>query len=215
MEALADNGNGNYSYIDSIKEAEKVLVKEMSGTLYTIAKDVKFQVEFNPELVSEYRLIGYENRLMKDEDFYDDKKDAGEIGAGHTVTALYEIVPVSSEIPLKYQPKETAAPSSENEFSDELLTVSINYKAPESDDSTLLKYPVKTDSYTDFPSENMQFASCVAEFGMLLRKSEYINGDVSYNDIIEKLSGLDCVQEDEYKSEFADLVSIAAENAEL
>lgn len=213
MEALADNGNGNYSYIDSKSEAEKVLVKEMNGTLYTIAKDVKFQVEFNPELVAEYRLIGYENRLMNDEDFYDDSKDAGEIGSGHTVTAMYEIVPVSAEIPLKYQSSEQEVSAEKGEYSDEMLTVSIKYKEPDSDASETLKFPVKKDAFTDFPSENMQFASCVAEFGMLLRKSEYISNEVSYNDICQKLAELDSIYEDEYKSEFADLVKTVAQNS--
>lgn len=209
MEALADNGNGNYSYIDRISEAEKVLVKEMNGTLYTIAKDVKLQVEFNPELVSEYRLIGYENRLMKDEDFYDEKKDAGEIGAGHTVTAMYEIVPVSSGLPLKYQKNETKAP--EGEYADELLTVSIAYKDPQTDMPDLLKYPVKTEQFTDFPSENMQFASCVAEFGMLLRGSSFISDDISYSDITKTLEDLDSIYEDDYKAEFAKLVKKVAD----
>lgn len=211
METLADNGNGNYSYIDSISEARKVLVEEMSGTLFTVAKDVKFQVEFNPALVSEYRLVGYENRLMNDEDFYDDKKDAGEIGAGHTVTAMYEIIPVAAEIPLKYQPAVTDTADENGEYSDELLTVSIKYKNPDEDDSITKKYPVKSEKYTDFPSENMQFASCVAEFGMLLKNSEYISTAVSYDDISETLAGLDSVHEDEYKAEFAELVKLASE----
>jgi len=213
METLADNGNGNYSYIDSMSEARKVLVEEMTGTLYTIAKDVKFQVEFNPALVSEYRLIGYENRLMKDEDFYDDKKDAGEIGAGHTVTAMYEIIPVSAGIPLKYQPAETETADTNGEYSDELLTVSIKYKNPDEDSSNTLKFPVKSDSYTDYPSENMQFASCVAEFGMLLKNSEYLGGEVSYSDITGTLAGLDGIYNDEYKAEFAELVKTAAKNS--
>lgn len=208
METLADNGNGNYSYIDSISEAQKVLVDEMGGTLYTIAKDVKFQVEFNPELVSEYRLIGYENRLLADQDFNDDKKDAGEIGAGHTVTAMYEIVPVAEKIALKYQQEETKNVS-DNEYSDELLTVSIRYKDPDGDESKLLKYPVKTSSFTDFPSEDMQFASCVAAFGMLLRESEYIQ-DITYTDISEMLANLDSIYSDKYKTEFVQLVNIVS-----
>ncbi len=213
METLADNGNGNYSYIDSMSEARKVLVEEMNGTLFTIAKDVKFQVEFNPELVSEYRLVGYENRLMNDEDFYDDKKDAGEIGAGHTVTAMYEIIPVSAGLPLKYQPAETEKAGSSGEYSDELLTVSIRYKNPDDDESNTLRFPVKSDKYTDYPSENMQFASCVAEFGMLLRESENISSEICYDRISETLSGLDSVHEDEYKAEFAELVRKAAANS--
>lgn len=204
METIADKGNGNYAYIDSISEARKTLVEEMGGTLFTIAKDVKFQVEFNPAYVSEYRLIGYENRVMNDQDFYDDKKDAGEIGAGHTVTALYEIIPVKSEIALKYQPEETAE-IPETEFAGEWLTVSVSYKAPDSDESSILKFPVSEEKLTDFPSENMQFASCVAEFGMLLRESEYV-GDVTYDDILNTLNDLDCVTQDKYKQEFVELV---------
>ncbi len=209
METLADKGNGNYAYIDSISEARKTLVEEMGGTLFTIAKDVKFQVEFNPAYVSEYRLIGYENRLMNDEDFYDDKKDAGEIGAGHTVTALYEITPVKSDIPLKYQPEE-AADTPETEFAGEWLTVSVSYKAPDSDESSILKFPVSEDKITDFPSENMQFATCVAEFGMLLAESEY-SGDVTYDDILNTLYDLDCISQDKYKQEFVELVEKVAE----
>ncbi|MBP1565208.1 MAG: von Willebrand factor type A domain-containing protein [Oscillospiraceae bacterium] len=208
METLADNGNGNYAYIDSISEARKTLVEEMGGTLFTIAKDVKFQVEFNPQYVSEYRLVGYENRLMNDQDFYDDTKDAGEIGSGHTVTALYEIVPVDSELPLKYQADETAPTS---EFTDEWLTVSVSYKEPDSDKSSILKFPVGKDHITDFPSENMQFASCVAEFGMLLRESEYA-GNITYDDILTTLEGLDCTSNDKYKKEFTELVKIVSEN---
>lgn len=205
METLADKGNGNYAYIDSISEARKVLVEEMGGTLFTIAKDVKFQVEFNPAYVAEYRLVGYENRILNDQDFYDDTKDAGEIGAGHTVTALYEITPVGSDIPLKYQPEE----ATETEYSGEWLTVSVSYKAPDSDESQILKFPVSEEKMTDFPSENMQFATCVAEFGMLLSESEY-SGNVTYDDILNTLYGLDCVRQDKYKQEFVELVEIVS-----
>lgn len=204
MEILADKGNGNYAYIDSISEARKTLVEEVGGTLFTIAKDVKFQVEFNPAYVSEYRLVGYENRLMNDQDFYDDKKDAGEIGAGHTVTALYELTPVGSGIPLKYQPEETEQ-ITETKFTDEWLTVSVSYKEPDSDESNILKFPVGKDKITDSPSENMQFASCVAEFGMLLRESEY-SGDITHHDVLTTLNTLECVYMDKYKHEFMELV---------
>ncbi len=204
MEILADKGNGNYAYIDSISEARKTLVEEVGGTLFTIAKDVKFQVEFNPAYVSEYRLVGYENRLMNDQDFYDDKKDAGEIGAGHTVTALYELTPVGSGIPLKYQPEETEQ-ITETEVTDEWLTVSVSYKEPDSDESNILKFSVGKDKITDSPSENMQFASCVAEFGMLLRESEY-SGDITYHDVLTTLNTLECVYKDKYKHEFMELV---------
>jgi Ca-activated chloride channel family protein len=174
MEKLADKGNGNYSYLDSLHEARKVLVREAGGTLVTIAKDVKIQVEFNPKAVNGYRLIGYENRMLRHEDFNDDKKDAGEIGAGHSVTALYEIVPAGVEMtapgvdPLKYQmPTQTTSAAS----ADELLAVKLRYKAPDGDESRLISSVV-----TNQPQEirvNLGFASAVAEVGMLLRKSQH------------------------------------------
>lgn len=208
LEAIADNGNGNYSYIDSEREARKVLVDEMSGTLFTAAKDVKFQVEFNPANVKGYRLIGYENRVMPDEDFNDDTKDAGEIGAGHSVTALYEIVPAGSDFEvggstLKYGSDGTAADNTEN--SDELLTVSIRYKEPDGDTSKLLEYPVSKSLYSERASENLTFAGCVAEFGMLLRNSRYI-GDITYSNIAAQLSEYD-YSSDEFKDEFLYLVN--------
>lgn len=203
MEALADHGNGNYSYIDSETEAKKVLVEEMSGTLYTVAKDVKIQVEFNPANVSGYRLIGYENRALADEDFADDTKDAGEIGAGHTVTALYEIVPNSSgtsipEAELKYQQNTVTGDK------DELLTVSLRYKQPDGDTSKLLSVPVTMESYSAKMPRNMTFAAAAAEFGMVLRGSEY-RGSASCEQILEMLeeNGYD---KDDYKSEFVYLV---------
>jgi len=208
MEALADNGNGNFSYIDSITEAKKVLVEEMGGTLFTIAKDVKFQVEFNPEQVKGYRLVGYENRLLNAEDFTDDTKDAGEIGAGLRVTVLYEIVLPDSEIDipetdLKYQGDSLI------ESSDEWLTVSIRYKLPDEDTSLLESYPVTEEQYSGDPSENLKFAACVAQFGMLLRDSEY-KGTATYESILQTLSGLYCVNADEYKEEFYSLVKTVA-----
>jgi len=177
MEMLADRGNGNYSYIDSLAEARKVLVSEAGGTLVTIAKDVKIQVELNPRRVSAYRLVGYENRLLRAEDFADDRKDAGEIGAGHTVTALYEVVPagVATSLPgvdpLRYQ---QPAPPSEASAGDELMTVKLRYKQPDGDTSRLLATAVR-----DLPapaSENVRFAAAVAEFAMLLRDSEHKGG---------------------------------------
>lgn len=204
LEAIADHGNGNYSYIDSEREAKRVLVDEMSGTLYTAAKDVKFQVEFNPASIKGYRLIGYENRLMPDEDFNDDTKDAGEIGAGHSVTVLYELVPIDSPMDmgtseLKYS--ESAGEGS----SDELLTVNIRYKEPEGTGSKLLSYPVTRAMYDANMSENMTFAAAVAEFGMLLRNSEYI-GDITYSNIATQLSAYD-YSADEFKDEFLYLVN--------
>ena len=173
MEILADKGNGNYAYIDSLLEARKVLVKERASTLFTLAKDVKLQVEFNPALVGAYRLIGYENRTLADEDFQDDKKDAGEIGVGHTVTALYELYPVGSPaIPkvdsLKYQ-RQAAAPDTTNE----LLTVKLRYKPLEAKESVLLSQAVMASNRTlASTSEDFRFAASVAGFGMLLRQPE-------------------------------------------
>lgn len=205
LEAIADNGNGNYSYIDSEREARKVLVDGMCGTLFTVAKDVKFQVEFNPAYVKGYRLIGYENRKMADEDFNDDTKDAGEIGAGHTVTVLYEIIPVDSEMEigaseLKYSVSEPAADT------DELLTINIRYKEPDGDESKLLSYPVERGLYNEKMSENMTFAAAVAEFGMLLRNSQYI-GDVTYSNIATQLSEYD-YSDDDFKDEFIYFVNM-------
>jgi Ca-activated chloride channel family protein len=177
MEIIADKGNGNYSYIDNLQEARRVLVREFGGTLFTIAKDVKFQIEFNPSRVESYRLIGYENRLLNDEDFNDDTKDAGEMGAGHRVTVLYEIAPagsgerMTSVDPLKYQePRET-----ENDiFSDEMLTIKVRYKQPDGSTSKFLEKAVRGSSTSiGEASENMRFAAAVAEFGMILRNSEF------------------------------------------
>jgi Ca-activated chloride channel family protein len=177
MEIIADKGNGNYSYIDNLQEARRVLVREFGGTLFTIAKDVKFQLEFNPAKVESYRLIGYENRLLNDEDFNDDTKDAGEMGSGHMVTALYEIVPagsgekLTSIDPLKYQVSRNVR---EENYSDELLTIKVRYKKPDGRTSMLLEKPVR-DSADDIEkaSGNLRFAAAVAEFGMILRESEF------------------------------------------
>lgn len=194
--------------MDSLAEAKKVLVEEMGGTLFTVAKDVKFQVEFNPSRVKGYRLIGYENRLMEAQDFDDDTKDGGEIGAGHRVTALYELIPADSEeemrgVELKYQQDE--GQSRETGLDGEWLTVKVRYKEPDADVSRLLEYPVRDDSFfVDMP-EDMIFASCVAETGMLLKQSEYA-GDSSYEDVINRLKGLERVREDDYSEEFLYLV---------
>lgn len=202
LEALADHGNGNYSYIDSVLEAKRVLVEEMGGTLFTVAKDVKFQVEFNPEKVAAYRLIGYENRIMAAEDFSDDTKDGGEVGAGHRVTVLYELVEPGAEldipgVDLKYQ---TVTPTG----SDEWLTVSVRYKEPDGDTSKLLEYPVGG-ARTDAISQDTLLAACVAQFGMLLRGSEYA-GTATYQSIAETLATLPGVVEDPYQSELLYLV---------
>ncbi len=187
MQALADQGNGNAYYIDGLSEARKVLVEQASGTLITIAKDVKLQVEFNPAKVAGYRLIGYENRMLEAQDFNDDRKDAGEIGAGHQVTALYEVVPVGGEVPgatmdsLEYRPRE-AAPRSP---SDELLTVKLRWKAPDGDSSARRDFPLVDPGVDrEEPSEDFHFAASVAMFGMLLRDSEH-RGRSSYALAIE------------------------------
>ncbi|MDE6596235.1 MAG: VWA domain-containing protein, partial [Oscillospiraceae bacterium] len=208
MEALADSGNGNYAYIDSELEAKKVLVEEMAGTLYTVAKDVKIQVEFNPANVKGYRLVGYENRALADRDFADDTKDAGEIGAGHTVTALYELIlnDGSAYNPdLKYQPQEEQPVSYNSRmYGEELLTVSLRYKQPEGDTSKLLSVPVTKDVYTAKMPRNMTFAAAAAEFGMVLRNSVY-KGSASCKQILDIVEDYN-YQGDEYKTEFVYLV---------
>ncbi len=201
METLADNGNGNYSYIADILEAKKVLVEEMGGTLLTVAKDVKFQVEFNPDKIKGYRLVGYENRLLNSEDFDDDRKDAGEIGAGHRVTALYEIVAADSDFEvkgsgLKYQQKTTG--------SEEWLTIKIRYKAPDQNNSLLLDYPITEDYFSPVMSDNLRLASSIAEFGMILRKSPYA-GLATYDTVIQKLEGSN-LGDDPYVEELISLV---------
>ena len=204
MEALADNGNGNYAYIDSLIEAKRVLVEEMGATLVTVAKDVKIQVEFNPAYIKGYRLVGYENRMLSAEDFADDTKDAGEIGAGHSVTALYEVVPVDSPMEfsssdLKYESTEAAG--IEN---GELLTVALRYKEPDGNESKLLEYPVAETAYTSEMSDNTAFAAAVAEFGMVLRESEY-KGTSTCESVLDLLEGCD-YENDPYKIEFEELV---------
>ena len=180
MEKLADKGNGNYAYLDSLHEARKVLVREAGATLTTIAKDVKIQVEFNPNAVAAYRLIGYENRVLRNEDFNDDRKDAGEIGAGHSVTALYEIIPAGAEVdapsvdPLRYQQKPNPTRAA---GTSELATVKVRYKAPDGDVSRLITTVMQARPRAMSP--NLGFASAVAEFGMLLTGSEY-RGRASY-----------------------------------
>lgn len=180
MEILADKGNGNYAYIDNILEAQKVLVNEFGGTLFTIAKDVKLQIEFNPALVQAYRLIGYENRVLRNEDFNNDKKDAGDLGSGHTVTALYEIIPVGVQSEfykvdkLKYQ---SAQANSFASSSKELLTVKFRYKDPKEEVSKLIvRSLADKDIKLENTTENFRWSAAVASFGMMLRESEYVNG---------------------------------------
>ena len=201
LEALADHGDGNYAFIDSELEARKVLVEEMGASFFTVGKDVKFQIEFNPARVKEYRQIGYENRALNDQDFADDKKDGGEIGAGHRVTVLYEIIEADGSDEggsLKYQTNETTGSS-------EYLTVSVRIKAPDGDVSKLFEYPVGEESVRETPSDNMAFAAAVAETGMLLRGSEYA-GTASYQSAAALLEKIPGVNKDPYKDEFAYLV---------
>ena len=204
LEALADNGDGSYAFIDSAYEAKKVLVDEMGGTLNTVAKDVKFQIEFNPTNVKGYRQIGYENRALADADFANDAVDGGEIGAGHMVTALYEIVPADSdfEVPSaerKYGEKSgqvdmlgaVSHTSTDNgdgaeDYSGELATINIRYKEPDGDKSSLVSYVVNTDSYSSEMSADMSAASAVAAYGMILKDSEY-KGDADLNMVTTQL----------------------------
>ncbi|MCB0076474.1 MAG: VWA domain-containing protein [Anaerolineales bacterium] len=211
MEQLADKGNGNYAYIDGIREAEKVLVSEMAGTLLTIAKDVKIQVEFNPAKVQGYRLIGFENRLLAKEDFNDDTKDAGELGAGHTVTALYELVPVGVEMPtgvddLIYQESNISEAAQQ---SNELMTVKLRYKQPDGDTSQLISQPVlEGELPLDSASDDFRFAAAVAEFGMLLRDSEH-KGTASFDHVLSMAEGAKGPDLAGYRAEFITLVQTA------
>ena len=191
LEALADKGNGNHAYIDTMQEAHKIFGKEFGGTLYTIAKDVKLQLEFNPTIVKGYRLIGYENRILADEDFKDDTKDAGELGAGHTVTALYEIIPVGVETnylksvdDLKYTKTTTSGASNTNE----LLTVKLRYKKPNEAKSKELKAVVEN-VLTSKLSSDFKFTAAVALFGMQLKDSEFHNNSTVENVIALAKSG--------------------------
>lgn len=202
MEALADNGNGNYSYIDSVLEARKVLVEEMGGTLFTVAKDVKIQVEFNPAYIKGYRLVGYENRALAAEDFEDDTKDAGEIGAGHTVTALYEIV--TNDSPMELSSDDLRYSENSGEENGEILTVAIRYKEPDGNESKLLEYPVSEDTYSEKMSEDLTFAAGVAEFGLVIRNSEY-KGNSTCQSVLTMLADYD-YSNDTYKDEFIYLV---------
>jgi Ca-activated chloride channel family protein len=210
MEQIADHGNGNYAYIDGLAEARKVLVQEMGGTLFTIAKDVKLQVEFNPAQVRAYRLIGYENRLLRNEDFTDDRKDAGELGAGHSVTALYEVVPVDADSdvrvgdvgPLRYQ-RPAAEPVTA--FAGEMMNVNIRYKRPDGDESVLMSHPVRAPARLGRPSDDFRFAAAVAEFGMLLRESEH-RGRASVQNVLSLARGAQGRRPDEHRAGFVRMV---------
>jgi secreted protein with Ig-like and vWFA domain len=235
MEKLADKGNGNYAYIDTLREAKKVLVEQMSGSLVTIAKDVKIQIEFNPAVVASYRQIGYENRVLAAKDFADDSKDAGEIGAGHSVTALYEVVLVGNEkaagkpavegdVPLKYQapaakpvePATSPAVPEDRTLTDaaktgEVLTLKLRYKQPDGDKSDLLEFPLKqAPKKFGAASENLRFASAVAAFGMLLRGSEH-RGGATLSAVEEIATASIGKDPSGYRTEFVDLVRKAAQ----
>ena len=210
MEQMADKGNGHYAYIDTFREAQKVFVQEFGGTLFTIAKDVKIQVEFNPARVQAYRLLGYENRLLAKEDFADDRKDAGELGAGHTVTALYEIVPVGArpvalvEDSLVYQHVSLRPGASR---SPDLLTVRLRYKEPAGSTSKLLTSRIE-DRSSGPASEDMRFASSVAAFAMLLRDSEN-KGSMTFDQVIELARGARGADPEGYRGEFIGMVQAA------
>ncbi len=209
MEILADKGNGNYMYIDSILEAQKALVNEFGGTLFTIAKDVKLQIEFNPAKVKAYRLIGYENRMLKNEDFNNDKKDAGELGSGHTVTALYEIIPVGVESEfykiddLKYQP--TVKTQNFASQTNEIMTVKFRYKKPDEDVSKLIVHPLLDQNISlDKTSNDFRWSAAVAAFGMILRESEYVKGFTS-QEVTVLAQGAKGIDKEGYRIEFINL----------
>ncbi|MDF1571974.1 MAG: von Willebrand factor type A domain-containing protein [Bacteroidales bacterium] len=244
METIADKGNGNYAYIDNVQEANKVLVSEFGGTLFTIAKDVKFQIEFNPARVKGYRLVGYENRLLNDEDFNDDTKDAGEMGAGHTVTALYELIPAGAEgevvniDPLKYQSNRGAQGvrvnsedqgdrnrdrsdrtddartysnsdrrgNTRDQYADELMTIKLRYKQPDGATSTKVEIPVKGKlEKFENTSDDFRFAAAVAEYGMILRGSDYLEQG-SIAEVLEMARGARGDDNEGYRGEFIKIV---------
>jgi len=212
MEQLADTGNGNYAYIDTLKEANRVLVQQMAGTLATIAKDVKIQIEFNPAVVSEYRLIGYENRILRREDFNNDKVDAGEIGAGHTVTALYEIALAGHSgtriEPLRYG---RGAPETRSSHAGELAHLRIRYKAPETSSSRLIERPIASVRNAESASETsarFRFAAAVAAFGQILRGGRY-TADYAYQDVLDLARRSRGADPDGYRGEFVQLVGLA------
>jgi Ca-activated chloride channel family protein len=209
MQKLADSGNGNYAYVDSLSEAEKVLSKQMAGTLYAVAKDVKVQIEFNPAVVGEYRLVGYEKRALAARDFADDAKDAGELGAGSSVTALYELKAAkgaASRSDLKYQ---SQAPSPAAASSGELMTIKFRYKKPDGDKSILVEKPVSFEKRElSKTGEDYRFAAAVAEWGLILRESQY-KGSASFAQVEKLASGARGRDEEGYRSEFLRLVRLS------
>jgi Ca-activated chloride channel family protein len=212
MQILAEKGNGNHAYIDNLQEANKVLVSEFGGTIYAVAKDVKLQIEFNPEHVQAYRLIGYESRLLNDEDFNNDTKDAGEMGAGHNVTAFYEIVPVGAKFnklgsidPLIYQlPKKEKKEKTVYAGSKELLTIKLRYKEPDGESSRKMEFPV-IDNKTNMVSSDFRFAAAVAMFGQLLGNSQF-KGNANYGKVISLAKTALDNDEQGYRREFVRLV---------
>jgi Ca-activated chloride channel family protein len=217
MEAIADHGNGNYAYIDTLAEARKVLVDEFGSTMFVVAKDLKLQVELNPAAVASYRLIGYDNRRLEDEDFDNDAKDAGDVGAGHSVTAFYELVPAGSDGPddgagstgdLKYSDREVGT-------SDDFMTVHVRYKAPggaQPAASTEVEFPVGADAFTSTPTADFAFASAVVELGLIATESEY-RAEARLGAVSERAAG--ALGEDPYglRAEFVDLVGAYGEIA--
>ena len=213
MEQIADKGNGLYAYVDNLTEARRVFVREFAGTLVTIAKDVKIQVEFNPAKVAAYRLVGYENRALRNEDFADDRKDAGELGAGHTVTALYEIVPVGASFAgtggdlddLKYQTVQIRPGASSG---DEWLTVQLRYKEPDGATSRLLTHPVRVRRPAAEPAGDFRYAAAVAAFGLVLRDSEY-RGTATLDQVLQLARGSEGRDPEGERAEFVRLVESA------
>jgi Ca-activated chloride channel family protein len=212
MEKLADHGNGHYAYVDNLLEAKKVFVRELGGTLRTVAKDVKLQLEFNPARVAAYRLIGYEDRLLSDADFANDAKDAGDMGAGHTVTALYEVIPAGAgndaDLPeatrLRYQRMRPELPSARSK---ELVTLKLRYKEPDASRSSMITRVVVDGP--DAQTRDFRFASAVAEFGLLLRESKY-RKNATYRDVIETAGQTLGDDQDGLRSEFIELVRKAS-----
>ena len=213
MEQISNAGNGNYFYVDNIREAEKIFVTDIRGTLFTIAKDVKIQIEFNPAKIKAFRLIGYENRILAREDFNDDQKDAGELGAGHTVTALYEVIPAGSPSPtrtsdpLKYQQTIVRSAASETM---EMMTVKLRYKPPKEYVSRLMVHPVVEDTFAlNESSTDFRFSAAVAGFGMLLRDSEF-KGSLTYQDVLAMARQARGKDAEGYRTEFINLVKTCA-----
>ncbi|MFN8259095.1 MAG: von Willebrand factor type A domain-containing protein [Bacteroidales bacterium] len=213
IETLANKGNGNYAYIDNIQEANKTLVSEFGSTIFTIAKDVKLQVEFNPSVVQAYRLVGYENRMLNTEDFKDDKKDAGEMGAGHTVTAIYEIIPVGVKSEFIKEVDNLKYQTNQNELKDtkEVATIKTRYKLPDGNTGIDYNIPVANTIIENIKaSENSRFSSAVAMFGMLLRNSEF-KGTAGYEQVISQAENARGTDSDGYRAEFIRLVKTAKE----